>query len=42
MHQHSADHTKIEDMGLVQGTALALILCGVVALEFSRSPALKL
>ena len=29
---HSADHTWIEDLGLVQGTVLALILSGVVAL----------
>ena len=39
---HSADHTKIEDLGLVQGTASALTLCGVVALEFLCSHVLNL
>ena len=29
---HSADHTKIEDLCLVQAIVLALILCGVVAM----------
>ena len=29
---HSADHTKIEVLGLVQGIILALILCEIVAL----------
>ena len=28
----TADQIKIENLGLVQGTVLALILCGVVAL----------
>ena len=31
---HSADHKKIEDLGLVQVIILALILCEIVALEY--------
>ena len=37
----TADQIKIENLGLVQGTVLALILCGVVAQEFSFSHAWK-
>ena len=31
---HTADHKIVEVLSLVQGIVLALILCGIVAMEY--------